>query len=43
MIANKIINLLLGRKGFSGWWDGIDAEIQREILEEIEKIIQAKS
>lgn len=38
--VKKILNMLNDRKGFDGWWDDIDEEIQNEIAEEIRKIIE---
>ena len=30
-------DILYGRKGFNWWWDGIDEEIQTEIIEELNR------
>ena len=35
----KIIEYLCGLNGFDHWWDGIDLDIQKEIINEIAKII----
>lgn len=32
--------MLSGRKGFDGWWDGIDEDIQDEIIEEMADILE---
>ena len=37
--AREIIYALTNRSGFDGWWDGIDEDIQDEIIEEIAQII----
>jgi hypothetical protein len=30
-IMHEVMSELLSRKGFSGWWDGIDDDIKEEI------------
>lgn len=39
IISKKILSELNDRSGFDGWWDGIDADIQKEIHESIAKIV----
>lgn len=37
--AEKIIALLNGRGGFEHWWGDIDEDTKREIIEEIDGVI----
>lgn len=37
--AKMIINTLSKRVGFDDWWDNIDFEIRKEIVEEIDGIL----
>lgn len=39
-IAQEIVDDMTGRSGADGWWDGIDPDIQEEILEEWTDIIR---
>jgi len=43
-VAEKIIEMLLTRKGFEYWWEpnagGISEESQEEIIQEMMKIIE---
>lgn len=41
-IVNEIISALCDRGGFDGWWDSVDADTQKEIKKELEKIIKSK-
>ena len=41
-IVTKIFTLLKNRKGFNGWWDSIDKEIQSEIIKELQMSIIAR-
>jgi hypothetical protein len=38
-LVNTIISILSDRQGFDGWWGNIDIPIQKEIREEIRKLI----
>jgi hypothetical protein len=38
-LAQAVLDVLRQRKGFDHWWDHIDADIQREILEEIATLL----
>ncbi len=38
--AEEIIDMLCNRKGFDDWFDGIDDDIQEEIIHEINLIIK---
>ena len=38
--AEAIIQYLSDRKGFDGFWDSIDDDIQEEIIDEIAEIIE---
>jgi hypothetical protein len=40
--VERVIKELNGRKGFDHWWDGIDGEYQREIVEELKAIIDGE-
>lgn len=37
--AKQVIKLLSGRKGFDWWWDDIQEEDQKEILDELTKLL----
>jgi hypothetical protein len=39
-LAHDIIRELEGRKGFDDWWDWIDYDVQREVIEALEKVIE---
>lgn len=39
-LAEDIIAMFLDRNGFDNWWDGVDENIQREIMQEILHIIE---
>lgn len=41
-MKDKIIEVLLARKGFEAWWCDIEIDIQNEIKDEIEKLCQEK-
>jgi hypothetical protein len=36
---DKMIELLSDRRGFDGWWEDIDEDIQNEIKEEMLSVI----
>ncbi len=39
MLVDNIIAILSARKGFDGWWNNIDDDIQEEIIDEIVALI----
>ncbi|HEV2559447.1 MAG TPA: hypothetical protein VGU45_12535 [Microvirga sp.] len=34
-IADWVMAVLGDRKGFNGWWDGIDEDVQEEIMDSL--------
>lgn len=38
-IAEKVIGELAGRKGFDNFWDKIDEDVRKEIIDKITEII----
>lgn len=38
-IVDEMISALSDRGGFDGWWDGIDAEDQEDIKQELVEIL----
>ena len=39
--AQKVINALRSRRGFDGWWDDIDGDVQEDIITKISDTIAA--
>jgi len=39
--VKEMLAMLKGRGGFDGWWEDVDADTQREIIEELVKIAQS--